>query len=93
MLQKLYSEGARNFIVINSPVVGCTPNSRLAGVKAYNGGCVETANQLAVAFNDGLKPLVNQLNKKLDGATILLVNAYDFVLNLIEDGESYGKIQ
>lgn len=89
-LLKLYSKGARNFIVINIPVLGCTPNSRLAGVKAYNGGCVETANQLAVAFNDGLRLLVNELNKKLDGATILLVNAYDFLLNLIQHGESYG---
>jgi phospholipase/lecithinase/hemolysin len=93
MLQSLYSKGARNFIVIDSPLVGCTPNSRLAGMKAYNGGCLETANQLAVAYNDGLRQLINQLNKKLDGATILLANVYDFVLNIIQHGESYGKNQ
>jgi hypothetical protein len=47
MLQSLYSNGARNFLVIDIPLVGCTPNSRLAGMKAYNGGCLETANQLS----------------------------------------------
>jgi phospholipase/lecithinase/hemolysin len=86
----LYSKGARNFILIDSPLVGCSPNSRLAGMKADNGGCLETANQLAVAYNDGLKQLINNLNKKLDGATILLANAYDFVLNIIQHGEFYG---
>lgn len=89
-LLSLYKIGARNFIVIDSPVVGCTPNSRLAGVKAYNGGCVEIANELAVAYNDGLRQLINDLNNKLDGAAILLTNTYDFVLNLIQDGKSYG---
>jgi len=89
-LLSLYSEGARNFMVTNSPVLGCTPNARLAGIKAYNGGCLETANQLSVAYNDGLRQLVNDLNKKLDGATILLANVYDFVLNIIQHGESYG---
>jgi len=84
MLQRLYSKGARNFIVIDSPVVGCTRNSRLADMKTYNGGCLETANHLAVAYNDGLG---------LDGATILLANAYDFVLNIIQQGEYYGKNQ
>eukprot|EP00253_Pinus_taeda_P025137 PITA_25137 len=86
----LYKNGARNLLVLDIGPLGCTPYSRLAGLKAYNGGCVEIANQLAVAYNDGLRQLVNQLNKKLDGATILLANSYDFVLNIIQHGESYG---
>lgn len=89
-LLSLYNIGARKFLVIDSPVVGCTPNSRLAGVEAYNGGCVETANELAVGYNDGLRQLINQLNNKLDGATILLTHVYDLVLNIIQHGKSYG---
>ena len=91
MWQSLYNKGARNFLVIDSPLVGCSPKSRLAGVKAYNGGCLETANEVAVAYNDGLRKLINQLNRRLDGATILLTHVYDFVLNIIEHGKSYGK--
>jgi hypothetical protein len=93
MLQSLYNNGARNFLVPDIGPVGCTPNSRLAGMKAYNGGCLEIANQLAVAYNDGLRQLINQLNTKLDGVTILLTNGYDSVLNIIQHGESYGKYQ
>eukprot|EP00253_Pinus_taeda_P009550 PITA_09550 len=89
-LLSLYSKGARNFIAISCPLLGCSPNSRLVGMKAYKGGCLETANLLAVAYNHDLRLLVDQLNKKLDGATILLVNACDFLLKIIEHGKSYG---
>eukprot|EP00253_Pinus_taeda_P009696 PITA_09696 len=89
-LLSLYNNGARNFLVSDIGPLGCSPNSRLAGMKAYNGGCVEAANQIAVAFNDGLRQLINHLNDKLDGATLLVPNFYDFVLNIIQRGESYG---
>jgi len=89
-LLSLYNNGARNFLVPDIGPVRCTPNSRLAGMKAYNGGCLEIANQLAVAYNDGLTQLIDNLNKQLNGATILLAHVYDFVSNIIQHGESYG---
>jgi len=91
-MQSLYNKGARNLIVIDCPVLGCTPSSRLSGLEAYKGGCLETADNIAVAYNAGLRQLIKQLNEKLDGATILLTNTYDFVLNIIQHGKSYGKL-
>ena len=69
-----YNNGERKFLVSNIGPVGCTPNSRLAGMKAYNGGCMEAANEITVAYNEGLRQPINQLNEKLEGATLLLAN-------------------
>lgn len=89
-LLSLYSNGARKFLVLDIPPVGCVPSSRLAGIKAWNGGCLETANKLAMAYNRGLRQLILDLNKKLEGATFLVTNVYHFVLNIIKHGKSYG---
>lgn len=92
-LLSLYHTGARNFLVLDIPPVGCVPSSRLAGMKTWNGGCLETANKLVMAYNGGLRQLVVHLNKKLEGATILVTNSYDFVLKIIKHGKSYGFIE
>jgi len=66
-LLSLYHTGARNFLVLDIPPVGCVPSSRLAGMKTWNGGCLETANKLVMAYNGGLRQLVGHLNKKIRG--------------------------
>eukprot|EP01018_Ginkgo_biloba_P037067 Gb_05737 [translate_table: standard] len=89
-LLSLYSSGARNFIVLDIPPLGCTPNWRLAGFQTRNGMCFEAANQLGMEFNAGLRQLVNSLNQNLKGATFLSTNSYQFVLYMILRGKSYG---
>eukprot|EP01018_Ginkgo_biloba_P013940 Gb_05399 [translate_table: standard] len=89
-LLSLYETGSRKFIVLDMPPVGCTPRFRLAGFNTFNGGCVYTANQLAAAYNVGLKQLLQSLNNNLQGATLLYVNSFEFVMKLILDGKPYG---
>eukprot|EP01018_Ginkgo_biloba_P013934 Gb_05392 [translate_table: standard] len=90
-LSNLYRRGARNFILLDIPPLGCTPNSRLAGLSTWNGSCLKIANQLVMAFNSGLRVLSSNLNQKHKGAlTILNPDSYGFVLNIIHHGRAYG---
>lgn len=92
-LVSLYKTGARNFLLLDIPPVGCIPSARLAGMKAWNGRCLQTANKLVTTYNGGLRQLTAHLNTKLEGATFLVTNSYDFVLNIIKHGKSYGFIR
>eukprot|EP01018_Ginkgo_biloba_P013938 Gb_05395 [translate_table: standard] len=90
-LSNLYRRGARNFILLDIPPLGCTPNSRLAGLSTWNGSCLKIANQLVIALNSGLRVLTSNLNQKHKGAlTILNPDSYSFVLNIIHHGRAYG---
>eukprot|EP01018_Ginkgo_biloba_P013939 Gb_05396 [translate_table: standard] len=91
-LSSLYRSGARNFILLDIGPLGCTPNSRLAGLSTWNGRCLKIANQLAMAFNSGLRVLTSNLNQHHKGAlTILSTDFYGFVLSIIQHGRAYGK--
>eukprot|EP01018_Ginkgo_biloba_P024757 Gb_03963 [translate_table: standard] len=89
-LTRLYHGGARKVIVLDIPPVGCTPGSRLLGLAISRGGCFESANQMAVAYNAKLKQMLHSLNRNLTGAVFLYINSYDFVLNIIEHGKAFG---
>ncbi|GLJ34042.1 hypothetical protein SUGI_0684630 [Cryptomeria japonica] len=86
----LYRAGARKFLIVDISPVGCTPYTRLAGYTTAKGQCLESANQLVVEYNTKLKSLVDHLNKKLAGVTILRMNSYDYVMNIIQNARAYG---
>ncbi|XP_059064537.1 GDSL esterase/lipase At5g41890-like [Cryptomeria japonica] len=85
--EKLYRVGARKFLVFDISTIGCTPVSRLV---SGNGECLDAANQLAVAYNTALKPVIDQLNEQLDGLSLILLNSFDYVVDMIQHGEAYG---
>jgi hypothetical protein len=55
MLQRLYNNGERNFLVLDIIPLQCSTFSRITRIRTYNGGCLETQNQLSMVYNDGLK--------------------------------------
>ncbi|GLJ34045.1 hypothetical protein SUGI_0684670 [Cryptomeria japonica] len=85
-ITRLYRAGARKFLVMNIPAFACDPDFRFMN----NGECSETANQLHVAYNTGLKSHVAHLSQKLSGLTIITFKAYDILLNILKNGEAYG---
>ncbi|XP_057846496.2 GDSL esterase/lipase At5g55050-like [Cryptomeria japonica] len=86
----LYRAGARKFLVVDVPVLGCTPFTRLSGYSIAKGECLESVNQLVVAYNTALKTLMAQLREKLDGVTIIQLKTYDYFMNIIQNAEAYG---
>lgn len=87
---RLYRAGARKFLVLDIPAVGCTPYTKLVGYQIAHGGCLEIANQLAVAYNNELKSLISHMNEKLEGVSFILFNSYDYLMNILDDGEAHG---
>ncbi|GFY91081.1 Li-tolerant lipase 1 [Actinidia rufa] len=69
--------------------MGCLPLERTTN---FMGGseCVESYNNVAMSFNDKLKGLVEELNKELPGARVVLSNPYPIMMQIVQKPSSYG---
>ncbi|GLJ34046.1 hypothetical protein SUGI_0684680 [Cryptomeria japonica] len=85
-IARLYRAGARKLVVVDLPALGCDPFCRVIN----DGDCMGTINLLFVAYNTGLKSHVAHLSQKLPGLTIIQFKAYDYLMNIIQNGEAYG---
>ncbi|XP_054775904.1 GDSL esterase/lipase At2g23540-like isoform X1 [Prosopis cineraria] len=88
-LIRLYQLDARKFVIANVGPIGCIPYQKTINQLDEN-ECADLANKLAVQYNDRLKDLLAELNDNLPGATFVLANVYDLVMELIENYEKYG---
>ncbi|XP_065869484.1 GDSL esterase/lipase At1g71250 [Euphorbia lathyris] len=84
-LLTLYSLGLRKFLIAGIGPLGCMPNQR-AGLNR----CVDYANQILGTFNEGLKSLVDQLNRRSPGAVFVYGNTYAAVGDILNNPASYG---
>ncbi|KAJ8764326.1 hypothetical protein K2173_006066 [Erythroxylum novogranatense] len=88
-LTRLYKLDARKFVLGNVGPIGCIPYQKTINQLKEN-ECVDLANKLALQYNGRLKDLVAQLNDNLPGATFVLANVYDMVMELITNYDKYG---
>ncbi|XP_062157425.1 GDSL esterase/lipase At2g23540-like [Alnus glutinosa] len=88
-LTRLYQLDARKFVVGNVGPIGCIPYQKTIN-QLNEDECVELPNKLAVQYNARLKDLVAELNDNLPGATFVLANVYDMVLELIINYKKHG---
>lgn len=89
MLQALYSLGLRKFLLAGVGPLGCIPNQRASG-QAPPDRCVDYVNQILGTFNEGLKSLTDQLNKR-PGAIFVYGNTYAAVGDILNNPSTYGK--
>ncbi|XP_074348227.1 GDSL esterase/lipase At2g23540-like [Apium graveolens] len=88
-LSRLYQLDARKFIIGNIAPLGCIPYQKTLN-QLGELQCVGLPNKMARHYNAGLKTLVLDLNKTLHGATFVLANVYDLVMEVITNHEKYG---
>lgn len=88
--QRLYQMDARKFVIGNVGPIGCIPYQKTIN-QLNEDECVDLANKLALQYNARLKDLVAELNDNLPGATFVLANVYDLVLELIKNYDKYGN--
>ncbi|KAK1300529.1 GDSL esterase/lipase [Acorus calamus] len=88
-LTRLYSLDARKFIIGNVGPIGCIPYQKTIN-RLTTDECVSLPNQLAQRYNGRLRDLLTELNENLNGATFLLANVYDLVLEVITNYNKYG---
>ncbi|GLJ08178.1 hypothetical protein SUGI_0083100 [Cryptomeria japonica] len=88
-ISELYKSGARKFLVVDVPPLGCTPLARYKN-SFSPGACFDLANYVTMFYNIELRDLVNRLNQNLDGASIIIFKSYSYVMDMIENGEPHG---
>ncbi|XP_058069246.1 GDSL esterase/lipase At2g23540-like [Magnolia sinica] len=88
-LTRLYRLDARKFVIGNVGPIGCIPYQKTINRLSVD-ECVKLPNQLAVQYNGRLRDLLTELNENLPGATFVLANVYDLVLELITNYAKYG---
>ncbi|KAJ6848132.1 GDSL esterase/lipase-like [Iris pallida] len=88
-LNRLYTLGARKFVVGNVGPIGCIPYQKTINqLEATE--CVGLPDQLAVRYNGMLRNLLTGLNKDLPGAKFVYANVYDLVMELISNYKKHG---
>lgn len=81
---------ARKFVLGNVGPIGCIPYQKTIN-QLNEGECVKLPNDLAARYNGKLKDLMEELNENLHGATFVLANVYDLVMELITNYAKYGE--
>ncbi|XP_019156759.1 PREDICTED: GDSL esterase/lipase EXL3-like [Ipomoea nil] len=88
-IQELYDLGARRAVIFGIPPAGCVPSQRtLAGGKSR--ACVEEYNEASQIVNSKLSAEIDSLNNKLPQSTIVYVDIYNPLLDLIQNPQNYG---
>ncbi|KAI3926147.1 hypothetical protein MKW98_028283 [Papaver atlanticum] len=93
-VRKLYERGARKFWIHNTGTLGCAPKE--LALHPHNDtdldqiGCFKVHNDLAKAFNKGLKAICNELRSTYKDATIIYVDIYKIKYKLFTEYKSYS---
>ncbi|OMO97879.1 Lipase, GDSL [Corchorus capsularis] len=85
-LKKLYSLGARKFVLMSINPLGCYPMVK----PTSEGKCIEALNQAATLFNNGLKSLIDVSNTDMPSSNLVFVNSYKIMEDIIKNPTSKG---
>ncbi|KAK2966997.1 hypothetical protein RJ640_003353 [Escallonia rubra] len=87
-LKKLYSLGARKFVIMALYPLGCSPSGRAR--QFLRNGCNQSLNMAAHLFNAHLKSLVDVIKPQMPGSTLVYVNSYKIIRDIIKNPSSKG---
>ncbi|KAF3788779.1 GDSL esterase/lipase [Nymphaea thermarum] len=86
-LKKLYSLGARKFVLFGIQVIGCSP---LARTKSTTSGCMADFNFAAKLFNDLMLNSIDNITQAMPGSNLVFVNTYGILNQFLENPAAYG---
>ncbi|XP_054795347.1 GDSL esterase/lipase At1g71250-like [Prosopis cineraria] len=86
-IQALYSLGLRKFFLAGVGPLGCIPNQRAS---APPGRCADGVNQMLGTFNEGLRAMVDQLNKNHPDAMFVYGNTYAVFGDILNNPAAYS---
>lgn len=89
--QELLQLGARKIGIVGIPPIGCVPSQRtLQG--GFDRGCASDQNQVAQIYNSRLVKEVEKIKKNNQNITLVYIDTYGFLLDMIEQPTKYGKL-
>ncbi|XP_062079595.1 GDSL esterase/lipase At4g26790-like [Humulus lupulus] len=86
---KLYILGARKISIGGLPPMGCLPLERATNILS-GGECIEKYNDVAIQFNQKLIGMVEELNMKLVGSSLVYSDPYGLLYDMIQNPSTYG---
>lgn len=89
-IRELYNLGARKIAIGGLPPMGCLPLERTTNI-FFGSECIEEFNNVAVDFNKKLQGRVMGLKQELSGVQLVQTNAYDKLLEMIQNPSQFGK--
>ena len=87
--QNLYDIGLRKINVVGLSALGCCP-SQLRAYKSENGTCIGFLNDIAVDFNDHLRPQFFDLADSLPNVTFGFLSIFSPIMEAINNPSSFG---
>ncbi|KAF9617872.1 hypothetical protein IFM89_039091 [Coptis chinensis] len=90
LLEKLYSYGARKFLVTGLAPLGCLPIVIALYSKDTN-QCYEHHNEVSRKFSAMINIMVQHLNQDLPGASLLYWDIYTATRQIIDNPSQYGR--
>ncbi|XP_055831048.1 GDSL esterase/lipase At1g29670-like [Solanum dulcamara] len=87
-LKRLYDMGARKFVLMALYPNGCSPMARARNPNVT--GCIQSLNDAALLFNTNLRSLVDSLRLQIPGSTLVFVNAYKIIMDILQNPTPIG---
>ncbi|KAJ1391173.1 SGNH hydrolase superfamily [Sesbania bispinosa] len=88
---ELYNLGLRRFFLAGIGPLGCIPNQRSRGL-APPGRCVDLVNQMVGFFNQGLRSMIDQLNRNHPDAIFTYGNTYGVFGDILNNFATYDLL-
>ncbi|MED6110864.1 hypothetical protein PIB30_046870 [Stylosanthes scabra] len=85
----LQSLGFRKLFLAGVGPIGCTPNQRARGLSPP-GRCYDFANQMVATFNQGLRSMVEELNRNHPDSMFVYGNTYGIFGDMINHPAAYS---
>ncbi|XP_076910486.1 GDSL esterase/lipase At5g55050-like [Bidens hawaiensis] len=86
-MKRLYSMGARKFMVTGVGMIGCSPEQRK---HSATGECKDEANYWSKKYNNGLTVLLQNLKSELSDINYSYFDTYGAMNNVIQNPQAHG---
>ena len=87
-IASLYQQGARDFLIVNSPDIGLIPSIRMADMMFP--GLARGATMASIGFNAALGALLDSLQSLLPGIHFNRLDAFQLLRDAVADPQSFG---